>query len=120
MTRVELSKVGGVRRAAASLSFVARHERSDMRDSPPDIAALFRTRIRRSGRAFELLVAFAPVAAGLLDPSQTAGGVARLIGLPLIRAGMQPAAVGGLLRIFRIQRVWIYRRTCRYGSRVGL
>src|SRR6202011_2031140 len=52
--------------------------------------------------ALELLVAFAVIAAALLDPFQAAIGVGGLVGVVLIDAGVHPRLAGGLLGIFRI------------------
>src|SRR5262245_60626604 len=54
--------------------------------------------------AFELLVALAVIAAALLDPSQTAVGVARLVGIVLIQARVQPRLARRLARVFRRDR----------------
>src|SRR5262245_7824969 len=54
--------------------------------------------------AFELFVTLAVIAAALLDPSQTAVGVARLIGIVLIQARVQPPLASGLARVFRRDR----------------
>src|SRR3954471_22169803 len=85
----------------------------------PDIAALIRA-TTESRRTLQLLVALAPEAAALLDPSQPAGGIAGLVGFPLIRAGMQPGPMGRLLGILCIHSAGVYRRARGRRGRGGL
>ena len=63
----------------------------------------------RSGRALQLLGAFAVVAAALLDPLQAAIGVAGLVGIVLVHARVHARLAGGLLGIFGIDGVRIDR-----------
>src|SRR4029079_10125250 len=62
-----------------------------------------------SGGAFQLLRAFAVIAAALLDPLQPAMGIGSLVGVVLIDTGVHAGLAGGLLGIFRIHRAWIDR-----------
>src|SRR5665213_128134 len=57
---------------------------------------------RRSGGALQPLVAFAVIAATLLDPLHAAIAIAGLVGVVLIDAGMHAALASGFLGIFRI------------------
>src|ERR1700756_2028787 len=58
----------------------------------------------RSSRPFEALVAFAVIAAALLDPLQAAIGARGLVGVVLIEAGVHACLSGALLGVFLIDR----------------
>src|SRR5690349_8513555 len=73
----------------------------------------------RLSRALQLLGAFAVIAATLLDPLQTAVTVGGLVGVVLIQAGVHASLAGGLLGVFRIDRVRIDRGACRSSRRCG-
>src|SRR3954470_10978094 len=80
-------------------------------------------RLEASGGALQLLVAFAVIAAALLDPLHAAIAVGGLVGVVLVDAGVQAPLAGGLLGVFRINGVRIDRgagRQGRRGSRGGL
>src|SRR5262249_40413390 len=66
-----------------------------------------------SGRALQLLGAFAVIAAALLDPFQATIAIGRLVGVVLVDAGVHACLAFALLGIFRIDRGRIYRRARR-------
>src|SRR5581483_8497374 len=77
-----------------------------------------RASFRGSSRSFEALVAFAVVAAALLDPFQPAISIGRLVGIVLIEAAMHTRLAGAFLRIFgtdgdREDRRTAGQRRCR-------
>src|SRR4029077_10859619 len=67
--------------------------------------------------ALQSLVAFAVIAAALLDPLHAAIAIGRLVGVVLVDAGMHARLAGGFLRVFRIDRRREYRRTSGRGRR---
>src|ERR1700753_4204325 len=83
-----------------------------------------------SGRTLQALVAFAVIAAALLDPLQAAISVAGLVDVVLVEAAVHTALAGGFLGVFRIHRRREYRvahrhrrgggsgRCCGRGSRL--
>src|ERR1700760_1823634 len=66
-------------------------------------------------RALQLLVAFAVIAAALLDPLQAAIAVAGLVSLVLVVAGLEPLLAGAQAGVFRIHRGGKHRVTDRGG-----
>src|SRR3954451_23631576 len=79
--------------------------------------------LEASGGALQLLVAFAVIAAALLDPLHAAIAVGGLVGVVLVDAGVEARLARGLLGVFRIDCVRIDRgagRQGRRGSRGGL
>src|SRR5579872_380646 len=57
-----------------------------------------------SSGSFEALVAFAVVAAALLDPFQAAIGICRLVGIVLIEAAVHARLASAFLGVFLINR----------------
>src|SRR6185437_16656120 len=68
-----------------------------------------RIMISRSRRPLQVLVALGVVAAALLDPLHAAIAVGRLVGVVLVDAGVHASLAGGLLGVFRIDRIGEYR-----------
>src|SRR5262245_19709724 len=58
-----------------------------------------------SGRTLQMLVAFAVVAAALLNPLHAAVAVTGLVGVVLVDAGVHAGLAGGLLAVFRIDGI---------------
>src|SRR5215469_16581504 len=65
--------------------------------------------------AFQLLVAFAVIAAAFLDPFQTAVGISRLVGVVLIEASVHAGLSRRLARIFRGHGRWEHGVSGRLG-----